>query len=385
MKKRLLLSLASACVVSVALVFAITDLENIYLNIYNFAVFMFLYLSGTVGLTAIVYLFFLVRKKKRTKEEMKESVYKSSLIMVLFLIAMGIYFYDSSVPREYEGDEYVYQYEQPKDLHDGLVTDDIGNTNFSPDTLKNIVKKIVEERNYKGITSFLLLHKNKLIVEEYFYDVKHNTPHDIRSATKSITALLTGIAVDKGFIKSEDEKISKFFPEYFNEKDSVSLKSQITVKDLLDMNSCLDCNDWDRNSPGQENKIYRTRDWVETVLKLGELKRDSTARYCTGGVIVLGEIIAKTSGMKTDEFAKKYLFEPLGINNLNWQYMPSGQTDTGGHLNITSRDFVKLGALILNNGIWNNEQIISVDWLKKIKQNNIVIRGYRYYLFIIPD
>lgn len=373
MNKRILISLLFAVLISCGLVWAITDLENVYLNIYNFIVFMFLYCAGTIGMVGTAYLFFLVKRKKQTREQVTKTLYISSQVMNLFLILLGIYFYDSSVPREFEGENYIYKYEKPEDLQDHLITGDLNETNVSFDSIKNIVEKIVEDRKYKGITSFLVWNKNKLIVEEYFYDVKHNTPQDIRSATKSITSLLVGIAVDKGFIKSEDEKINRFFPEYFNKKDSLSLKSQITIRDLLNMHSCLDCNDWDKNSPGQEDKVYRTHNWIETILKLKELEKDSTARYCTGGVIVLGEIITRASGMKLEEFSEKYLFTPLGVKNYNWAFMPSGQADTGGHIKITSRDLLKIGVLILNNGLWNNEQIISADWIKKVKQNFITM------------
>jgi len=391
MKQRFLFSFLTAIAVSTGLVFTITDMENNYVNIYNFTVFMFLYFSGTIGFMAIVYLGFLIRKKKLAKEEITKEMYYGSVVMIIVLLAMGFYFYDWAVPREFEGDEYVYHYNQPIDLNDGLQVGNISNTGISSDTLKNIVKKIVEDKRYKGITSFLLWNKNKLVAEEYFYNVKPDTPQDIRSATKSITSLLVGVAIDNGFIKSETEKISKFLPEYFDIKDSTNVKAQITIKDLLDMNSCLDCNDWQKESPGKEDKIYRTHNWVETVLKLGTFRKDSTARYCTGGVIVLGEIVARASGIKFDEFAEKYLFAPLGINSFNWRYMPSGGIDSGGHLNIRARDLLKIAILVLNNGIWNNKQVISAEWISKIRKNNITMPekeldnpGYGYLWWKIP-
>ena len=126
--------------------------------------------------------------------------------------------------------------------------------------------------------------------------------------------------------------------------------------------------------------MYRKKDWLRHVLALPmEYAAGDTARYCTGGVVLLGEIIHQATGLYADEFAAKYLFEPLGIINYNWSYIhKSRQVDTGGHIYMTSRDMTKIGRLMLQKGIWNGEQIISERWVDQSTQKQTVLGGSEY-------
>ena len=81
--------------------------------------------------------------------------------------------------------------------------------------------------------------------------------------------------------------------------------------------------------------------------------------------------------MTIDEFSKKYLFEPLGIENTQWSQFPGGVWDGSGSFYMTPRDMIKFGATYLNNGLWNGERIISSDWVEKSSipfGNNIDIK-----------
>ena len=367
-----LLSFFASIIICIILVLTITDAREFNWQLYNFGAFYLIFFFGTFGITAISLLWSFFKKNKIDKKLIGKVIFRSSLLLNIFLLGMGIYFYDGLTPKEYSGNRYVYNYVQPENYNDGILTGNISESSLSPDTLKSIMEKIVNDPDYHGMNSFLLWNKGRLITEEYFYDFTKDTRQDIRSATKSITSLLFGIALDKGFIKSPDEKISQYFPEYFKNYDKSSEKFEITIRDLLNMHSCLDCNDWDRNSPGQEDKLYKTDDWIKSLLDVGTIEKDSVyARYCTGGVNVIGEIISRTSGMKLDTFADKYLFKPLGISNYNFSYTPKGRTEAGGHIYFTSRDLLKLGILVANNGTWNDQQIISSDWINKIYMDNV--------------
>ena len=88
--------------------------------------------------------------------------------------------------------------------------------------------------------------------------------------------------------------------------------------------------------------------------------------YNGGGIILLGEILKNATGMDIDEFSKKYLFEPLGIDSYNWKLIfENGVIDTAGGVKVTSRDMAKIGETFLNNGIFNEKQIISEQWIEK--------------------
>lgn len=235
------------------------------------------------------------------------------------------------------------------------------------------------------INSFLLLRNNKLILEQYFGDYSIHKKHDLRSSTKSITGLLVGLAIENGFIKNENDPIVNYLDDY----QGIIKDKSIRIIDFLNMNSGLDCNDWVPASAGNEEKMYKKKDWVKFVLELNNKHpKNDSAVYCTGGVVVLGYIIQKASKMKLDAFALKYLFEPLGITDYQWAYYNDKKNvDSGGHLYLKPRDMAKIGLLVHNKGIFNQKQVIAEKWVEKClsKQtkftvdNRIINYGYLWW------
>ena len=123
----------------------------------------------------------------------------------------------------------------------------------------------------------------------------------------------------------------------------------IRLRDLLTMSSCLECNDWDDASPGNEELMYPREDWLAFALGL-PLREDRSFSYCTAGVVAFGIALERTLGEPLSAFARRELFEPLGIERAEWQQTPLGQTSTGGGLLLTSRSLLRLGELYLRGG-----------------------------------
>ena len=188
--------------------------------------------------------------------------------------------------------------------------------------LYNVSRKIAQEKNHK-IHSMLVARGGKLVFEEYFNGYGRNNPHDLRSATKSITSLLTGIAIDQGLFEGIDQPMMDLLRE---EYPAVDDKDDIQVQHLLSMNSGLDCDDGDRRTKGQEDRMYRSQDWVKYFLSLSQTYApgDST-RYCTGGVVALGQMMASSADRDFGAFAGDVLFEPLGIRNYRWARFDEGK------------------------------------------------------------
>jgi len=219
-----------------------------------------------------------------------------------------------------------------------------------------------------------------LIIEEYFNDHAWDQVHDIRSATKSIKSLLVGIALHKGFIDDINDPISKYLPTLVPEKNLDERKAQITIKHLLTMSAGWDCNDWDKKSKGQEDKVYKKKDWLQYTVDL-PMVHDPGERstYCSMGVALLTEIIHQSSGMPIDEFADAYLFQPLGITKAHWQHTADRPViSSGKRLSLTSRDLAKIGLLVLNQGRWKGEQIVSADWIETSTTPQTMITGIGY-------
>lgn len=207
--------------------------------------------------------------------------------------------------------------------------------------------------------------------------VAPDSPADLRSVTKSITALLVGIAIDRGEIAGVDAPIAGYLPEYAGHFASEAGKARIRVRDLLSMRSGLDCDDWSPDSPGHEDRMYQHRDWIGFWLQ--QSLRDppgSRFAYCTGNAIALGRILRNVSGQSLDDYARERLFTPLGIDGARWERWNRGRDiDSGGHLRLSPQALSRIGALVLAKGRWQGREIVSGSWIATMTAEHAVVPG----------
>lgn len=225
----------------------------------------------------------------------------------------------------------------------------------------------IGENLYKDITSIVVIKNGNLLIEEYFNGANRDTLHNPRSVGKSFASTMMGIAIADGRIKSENQTLKEFydlrnFAHYSPKKETVTLKS------LLTMSSGFDANDDDDNSPGNEEKMYPTANWVKFALDLP--MDDKTAvgekwRYFTAGVVVLGDILNKSVPGGLERYADQKLFQPLGITKHEWGYTPQKVPNTAGGLSMTALDFAKYGQLYRNAGQWDGKQVLPQRWVEK--------------------
>ena len=233
-----------------------------------------------------------------------------------------------------------------------------------------------------GLRSMLVMRRGKLVLEAYWNGYDKNAQQDIRSATKSITSLLVGIAIDHGFVKGIDEPLRTYLGSVY--PNSTALQQNITLEDLLTMRSGLACNDRDEGSPGQEERMYRERDWVCYFLNLPAVSPAGQAtHYCTGGTIALGRVISEASKRAIPTFADEFLFKPLGIKEAHWSYFDNHrQTDTGGHLSLRPRDMARIGQLVLQGGVWNGQSLVPRAWIEQSTNEHTRIDGGKPYGYL---
>lgn len=279
-----------------------------------------------------------------------------------------------------------YQYYQPKEFKDGWKTNHLKSQNVDTTLINRLFSQMNNGKN--KIHSVLLAKDNQLIIEEYFNGQSMEQPHDLRSVTKSIRAILMGIAIDKKIVEDVDDPISKYLKKPIPNKNLDQRKGKITIKHLLTMSSGLDCNDWDKKSKGQEDKVYRKEDWLQYTLDLPMINDPGkVSNYCSMGAVLIAEIISQASGMTIDDFAEQYLFLPLGISNVKWGHTSDKKNiPSGKRLYMTSRDMAKIGQLILNNGKWNQKQVVSEKWIEESTTPKTRITGmdYGYFWWNIP-
>lgn len=249
--------------------------------------------------------------------------------------------------------------------------------------IEELNRKILTQ-TYKNITSIVVIKDGKLLIEEYFNGTTRKSIHDTRSVGKSFASTLLGIAINDGYIKSETQTLNEFynlksFQNYSSSKDSITLKS------LLTMSSTFEGSDINSESPGNEENMYPTKNWVDFALNLpiDETKvADKRWDYFTAGVIVLGDIIHKSVPNGLDKYADKNLFQPLGITNYKWQFTPQKVANTAGSLQLRSLDYAKYGQLYKNEGVWNGKQILSQEWIAKSLSRQMTISEDEYYGYL---
>ena len=235
----------------------------------------------------------------------------------------------------------------------------------------------IKSNHYSGIHSVLISKDKQLVYEQYFNGFRRDSLHDSRSSFKSIASLLVGIAIDKGFIKNVDQKVSEFFPEYPFLKTE-ELKKLMTIKNLLEMKSGFDCEEFN-DTKDCEDEMSKSKNWVEYSLKIPmKDKPGEVWAYTSVDPVILSGIIRKATNMSVMNFAKKYLFDPMGISDYKWTIDPSGNGMTGGSFYIKPIDMLKIGQMVKDKGIWEGKQIISKKWILQSTVCDIAIPDFSY-------
>jgi CubicO group peptidase (beta-lactamase class C family) len=241
----------------------------------------------------------------------------------------------------------------------------------------------IAKNELKGITSVVVIKNGRLLLEEYFNDASRATLHDTRSAGKSFTSTMMGIAIKDGYIKNENQTLDSFydlkqFANYSAKKDSIKLK------DLLTMSSAFSGSDAHDDSPGNEENMYPTGNWVKFALDLPMDNSKINGRqwdYFTAGVVLLGDILNKSVPQDLEKYADDKLLRPLGISSYQWQYTPQKVVNTAGSLQMTSLEYAKYAQLYKNEGQWKGRQILPAEWVRKTFTHQLQIpdRDNQFY------
>ena len=240
--------------------------------------------------------------------------------------------------------------------------------------LSQLVKSI-ENGKFGNIHSLVIILNDRLVLEEYFQGWTRNKLHKIHSASKSVASALIGIAIDKGNIKGLQDKLLNFFPEYKSIAHLDERKKAITLEDVLTMSAGFKWNEVDTpyfDKKGNSNpdndavKALQSSDCIKHTLDLPTINTPgSVFAYNSGGSLLLSGIIQNTTGESAEEFARKNLFEPLGIKEWEWRTISNNISDTCAGLKLRPVDMALFGYLYLKNGKIFDQQLISKEWIKK--------------------
>jgi len=243
----------------------------------------------------------------------------------------------------------------------------------------SLAKLIEAVGSYKQ-DSLMIIRHGTIVAEAYYAPYVAGIPHDLRSVTKSVVSTLTAIEIDRGLLDSVDHPVLDLFPEktVANVDDN---KRKMTVQNLLDMTSGIE---WqERNYTRDETVIrfFRSPDRTEFVLNQPMSNPPgSQFSYNSGNPYVLSALITKKTGQSAFDFAKKELFEPLGITSARWgQVDAQGVTDGEAGLFLSPHDMARLGYLYLHDGTWDGRQIIPSSWVARAKEGKVAATfGFHY-------
>jgi CubicO group peptidase (beta-lactamase class C family) len=256
------------------------------------------------------------------------------------------------------------------------------------------MEEAIRSGEFKKIGSVLIAEHGKIIYESYF-EGDASTLRDTRSATKSITDVLIGIAIDEKKLSGVNTRVLSLLPEHARKMQNPDpRKDAITVEDFLTMSSPLECDDWNDLSRGNEDRMYLVEDWAQFILDLpvaGHMHVGEKVEpppygryfsYCTGGVFTLSEVLQKATGTRTDRYAQEKLFGPLGITDAQWVYSPLNIPQTGGGLRLTSRDLMKVAQFYLDRGVWQGRRIVDEAWVRTSTQPHARIDDQTEYGYL---
>ena len=249
--------------------------------------------------------------------------------------------------------------------------------------------------NESNICQIYAIKNGIPVYDDCWHEYKTTDAVNVMSVTKSVMALLTGIAIDKGYIGSVDQKVINFFPDYTVKRGEKTI-DKVTLRHLLTMTAPYKY----RSEPWK--KVCTSDDWTKAALDLLGGRNGITGefKYATLGIQILSGVIQNASGMRCIDFANKYLFAPLGIpahtihgasdkddqfdflmnkapKKNEWYSDPKDTVTSGWGLCLSAMDMAKTGVLILNSGEYDNKRIISTNWIEEMTAPRIAL-GERF-------
>ncbi len=214
---------------------------------------------------------------------------------------------------------------------------------------------------YPGLRALVIARGTCIAFEYYRKDLGAETQSPVQSVTKSVLSILIGIAIDEGYLRL-DQKLSEIFPEAFDENTD-SQAADITVRDVLTKTEGFaETGPGDFKVSGAAPRKERMWRWM--INRRVAYRRGTHFRYDGIGSDLLAVVLSKAIKQDAGEFAKRKLFDPLGIANYTWYADSEGYLHGESGLHLTARDMAKIGILYLQRGRWGDTQIVSADYVQ---------------------
>jgi CubicO group peptidase (beta-lactamase class C family) len=270
----------------------------------------------------------------------------------------------------------------PREINDGWLISTPENESVDRAKLERVFNVVYREERFRLIRSVIIVRNGKIIAEAYPHD-----PNDIykiqniKSVTKSYTSILTGIALQHNYIDSLAQTFSNIFPEYFAKNPD---KKDITIRHALTMQTGLQYND------EEHGYNFRFADNIIDYILTSPLNGPPGEKffYCDDNPTLVSYAIQRKYGKSLSEFSDEFLFTPLGITEWKWEASKDGVNFGGSNLYLKPRDMAKFGQMLIQNGEWQNTQIVDSAWVvdaTKAQYSEVNWWAYGYYFWIMND
>jgi CubicO group peptidase (beta-lactamase class C family) len=268
----------------------------------------------------------------------------------------------------------------PVELNDGWIISTPEAEGMDSSIFENLYQHSFRDEIYPTLKALLIVRNGKLVSEAYLKDPDDiHRLHNQMSATKSISSLAAGIALDQGIIQSLDSTVYHYLPEYF---DSDIKKREITIQQVLTMETGLD---FDNDVHASELINHRGSSLEYVLHKKLVFDPGTDWYYGNGNPQLISGIIQKETGLSMAEFIDKNLFKPIGINEYLWESLHDGLTYGAQGLWLKVRDMARIGWLMASMGIWEDSTLVSEDWISLSTVNHSDYHNYGYYWHPIED
>lgn len=205
--------------------------------------------------------------------------------------------------------------------------------------------------------SLLVARHGKLVAENYFGGATSSTVFDVRSVTKSVVSMLTGIAIQTGKLPSIDATVGTYVdgPYALDANDRA-----VSVRQLLTMTSRYQ---WNESNGDDYNQWVLSNDHVQYLLDRRQTDPAGTFTYNSAAVNLLGLVLRNAAAQPLPDFANEVLFQPIGITSVQWEQLEPNMVNTGSGIKMTATDLLRFGQLLLQKGLSASRQVVPESWI----------------------
>jgi len=318
---------------------------------------------------------------------------------MLAIVALGVTSCRTADPGRPEGYLFTpeqidtYAYAAPDDLGDGWTTAAADPDRLDVALLEEGIRAIMRGE-YPEMHSILIAQDGDLVFEHYFpgtngdgewVDFGPSTLHTLQCATKSLTGIAVGMAIDQGHIPGVEASVLSWYPEY-DEPDRAE-KEEITLRHLLTNTAGLEWNEWYVSVYSRKNDLnrhYRSRRPYDFLLeKPLATKPGAQFNYNTAIGNLIGDVVERATGQPFYEYMAENLFEPIGIRDVEWIDQRPELVCSGAGLWLRPRDLLRFGQFVMQGGTWKGRQLVSIEWIEEsVKPVSYVPAGDTWYGFL---